>query len=278
MNLAITGATSGIGTETVKALASGFKQVFLLVRNTSKAKGLITQWKEDGCSSIFHVIPCDLSDLETVAAAAEKIKTQCQHLDVLINNAGGVFEEKKLTKDGVESSFSINHLGHFLLTKRLLPLLLAGRKSRIVNVSSEAHRIAKPEILEPQSISSYPAWQVYANVKLYNILFTRSLVDRYGNRGIYAFAVHPGMVKTNFGNEFTGLVRLGMKIIKPFLMTPENGAKTTVFVARDPSVLLANGGYFKKQKLTKTSKAAASVDLRNLLWDESEKLLQLKGF
>lgn len=278
MNLAITGATSGIGTETVKALAPRFKQIFLLVRNTEKAQNLVNQWKGDGYSSSFHIIPCDLANLATVAHAAEKITQRCQHLDVLINNAGGIFRDRQFTENGLERSFSINHLGHFLLTKQLLPLLFAAGKARIINVSSDAHRIARPDIADLQATKSYSALQVYANVKLYSILFTKSLVERYGHKGIYAFALHPGMVKTNFGSEFTGWVKWGMKIIKPFLESPAQGAKTPVFLASDPSVLQANGGYFKRTTLSKTSKAAASIDLRRWLWQESERLLHMKGF
>src|SRR5690554_1227503 len=120
MNLAITGATSGIGIETVKALAPDFKDIFLLVRNSDKAEELIGQWIEEGYSSNFHVISCDLSDLSTVAIAAEKIKALCPNLDVLINNAGGIFRDRQTTADGLEWAFSVNHLGHFLLTQRLM--------------------------------------------------------------------------------------------------------------------------------------------------------------
>jgi len=278
MNLAITGATSGIGVETVKALAPNFKEIFLLVRNTEKADELIAQWTDEAYSSNFHVIPCDLSDLSTVAAAAEKIQTLCPQLDVLINNAGGINKDRIVTKDGLELSFSINHLGHFLLTERLMPLLLGADRPRIINVSSDAHKVARPDMADLQSIKSYNALTVYANVKLFNILFTRSLVERYGDKGIHAFALRPGMVRTNFGSGFTGLVKWGMKIIKPLMISPKKGAATTVFLAKDPSALQFNGGYFKKGKLSKSSEYAASEDLRNQLWEESEKLLRSRGF
>src|SRR5690606_1219345 len=104
--------------ETVKALAPDFKDIFLLVRNTDRADELIAQWNGDGYSSNFHVIHCDLSDLASVVAATEKIKALCTRLDVLINNAGGVFKDRKTSKDGLEWAFSVNHLGHFLLTQR----------------------------------------------------------------------------------------------------------------------------------------------------------------
>lgn len=275
MTLAITGATSGIGTETVKALAPQFGKIFLLVRNTEKAQQMVNQWIAEGSTANFHVIYCDLADLKTVAAAAEQIKAKTDRINVLINNAGGVNKDRKVTKDGLESSFSTNHLGHFLLTKKLMPLLLATASSRIINVSSDAHKIAQPDFEDLQSENSYSALKVYANVKLFNILFTRSLAERYGDKGIYAFALHPGMVKTSFGTGFTGIVKLGMKIIKPLLTSPKKGARTSVFLATDPSVLKHNGGYFKKYKLSSPSKAAESRELRDQLWEISERLLQL---
>lgn len=278
MNLAITGATSGIGVETVKALTPSFKNIFLLVRNVDRAEELIAQWAEESHAPRFHVIPCDLSDLKTVVAATEQIKARCLRLDVLINNAGGIFKDRQTTNDGLEWAFSVNHLGHFLLTQQLLPLLLASEAARIINVSSDAHKIANPDMADLQSVTSYNPLKVYANVKLFNIFFTRSLAERYGDKGIYAFALHPGMVRTNFGSGFTGIVRLGMKIVKPLMISAKKGAATSVFLAQEPSALQFNGGYFKKKRLSKASKAANSVDLRNQLWEESEELLRSRGF
>lgn len=278
MNLAITGATSGIGIETVRALAPRFKKVFLLVRNGQKAKELIAQWNNEGCSATFHVISCDLADLQTVAVAADKVKSLCAQLDVLINNAGGINRAKNITRDGLELSFSTNHLGHFFLTLQLMPLLLASGSPRVINVSSEAHRVAKPDMSDLQSLNSYNPLTVYANVKLFNILFTRSLAEKYGQKGLHAFSLHPGMVRTNFGSGFTGWIKWGMKIIKPFMKSPKQGAETSVFLAQDPSVLAYNGGYFKKKKLFHPAKVAASTALRDKLWEESEKLLKDRGF
>lgn len=274
MNLAITGATSGIGKETVKALAPKFREIFLLARNKKKAKKLIEDIGAVAPSSRCHLIYCDLMDLKTVAAAAEQIKIQVDHLDVLINNAGGVSKNRKLTQDGLEASFSLNHLGHFLLTRLLLPLLQARSGARIINVSSEAHKLAKPDFGDLQCENSYNPLRVYANVKLFNILFARSLADRYGEKGICAFALHPGMVRTSFGSGFTGIVKLGMKMIKPLLSSPKKGAKTSVFLATDPEVIQHNGAYYKKLKISKAAKAANSKDLREKLWSASEALTQ----
>lgn len=277
MNLAITGGTSGIGMETVKSLAPKFKIIFLLVRNEQKADKLIAQWRTEGHLSDYRVIYCDLTDLESVVSAADQIKAQTDHLDVLINNAGSVNQEREVTKDGLEFAFSINHLGHFLLTNQLMSLLLKGSASRIINVSSDAHKVASPDFTDLQSEKSYSPLKVYANVKLFNILFTRSLMERYADKGIYVFTLHPGMISTSFGSGFKGIIKWGMKLIKPLLSSPKKGSKTTVFLATSPSVLKHNGGYFKKCKIATPSKAAESEDLRRLLWQKSVELLNSRG-
>ena len=273
MKLAITGPTSGIGVATVEELSKKFEVIFLLVRNKAKANKLIPKFSHPGKKNTFHLVYCDLSDLNSVASAADFIKGQTNQLDVLINNAGGVGKDRKVTEDGFESSFSINHLGPFLLTKKLLPLLEKSPSARIINVSSEAHNVANPDFDDLQSEKSYSALSVYANVKLFNILFTRSLVDKYADKGIHAFALHPGMVKTSFGSGFKGIVKWGMKIVKLFLISPKRGAQTSIFLATDPGVIKHNGAYFKKSKVSRTSEAADSLELRNKLWQISEDLI-----
>ncbi|MEX2592517.1 MAG: SDR family NAD(P)-dependent oxidoreductase [Anditalea sp.] len=274
MTLAITGPTSGIGIETVKALAPKFDQIFLLVRNEDKARKLIPDFSPSDTATKFHVVYCDLTDLKSVSSAADFIKGQTSHVDVLINNAGGVLKNRKTTKNGFESTFSINYLGHFLLTKKLLPLLDASPLARVINVSSEAHKMAKPDFDDLQSEKSYSAFKAYTNVKLYNILFTLSLAEKYADNGIHAYALHPGMVKTSFGNDLSGIVKLGKKILELFMISAKKGAKTSIFLATSPSVVNNNGAYFKKSKVTNTSKAAESPQLRNRLWNISEELVK----
>ena len=274
MNLAITGATSGIGKETVKGLTKEFKEIFLLVRNREKAEALIHEIVAEAPSVKCHHIYCDLMDLDSVAAAAAQIKSKAGQLDVLINNAGGVNKDRKVTKNGLEASFSINHLGHFLLTRKLLPLLEASATARIINVSSEAHRLAKPDMQDLQYEKSYNALTVYADVKLYNILFTKSLAEKYGDKGIYAFALHPGMIKTSFGSGFTGIMKLGMKIIKPLLNSPKKGARTSIFLATDHNALNHNGAYYRKLEVSEPSTAVNSTALREELWSVSEQLTE----
>jgi NAD(P)-dependent dehydrogenase (short-subunit alcohol dehydrogenase family) len=272
MKLAITGATSGIGAETVKALASKFETVFLIVRNEKKADSFINELAKEHSRTKFVVVPCDLSDLSSVAKAANKILTETDSLYALVNNAGGIFPDGKLTVDGIEQTFQINHLGHFLLTHKLMPLLEKTVGARIINVSSEAHRAANPKMDDIKNIGNYKSFPAYANAKLHNILFTKSLVEKYGNKHIASYCLHPGVVKTNFGGDFSGFFKVLIKLAQPFMITAEKGAKTTIYLATAANDSLENGGYFAKSRRTKPSAMANSKSLREKLWVLSQDL------
>ncbi|MFC4874617.1 SDR family NAD(P)-dependent oxidoreductase [Negadavirga shengliensis] len=274
MNLAITGATSGIGAETVAALASRFHRIFLLVRNIEKGKSLIKNLDTVDKDEKFAVIYCDLADLQSVSEAAEAIKSQCESLHVLINNAGGVFPERVLTKAHHEMTFSTNYLGHFLLTKKLLPLLKKDGNARVINVSSEAHRAANPDFADLQLAKGYQSFTAYANAKLFNILFTKSLAEKYGRSHIHAYALHPGLVATNIAEKTTGVFKWIMALGRPFMISARKGAKTGVFLASTPIVPGKNGEYFKKGKVVTPSKLARSKEMRNTLWNISEDLIK----
>ena len=183
MKLAITGPTSGIGEVAFSKLTPYFNEVFLLARNESKANKLIQSLSSPDQKKV-RFIYCDLADMDSVVAAAKSILEKTSTLDVLINNAGGIFQNKEVTKDGFEMGLSTNHLGHFLLTRHLMPILLNSNGAKVINVSSEGHRAAKVDFddlnYEKKKFSSFVS---YANVKLFNILFTKSLADKYGEKG-----------------------------------------------------------------------------------------------
>ena len=274
MNLAITGPTSGIGVETVKALASTFNTIFLLVRNEEKAVSLITDVLSTHKKEKFVIIPCDLGNLTSVAKAADLIKDKVDALHVLINNAGGIFPDGKLTGDKFEQTFQINHLGHFLLTLKLLPLLENAGGSKVINVSSEAHKGANPKLSEVNDIAKYRSFPAYANAKLFNILFSKSLSEKYVSKGIHSYSLHPGVVKTNFGGDFSGVFKFLIKLAQPFMINAEQGAKTTVFLAKSSISSLKFGSYFKKSKPANPSKTATSSSLRQKLWTMSQDLVK----
>lgn len=273
MNLAITGATSGIGKHTFKSLIPFFDQIFLLARNESKGKDLINELQPEDQKKCV-LIYCDLTDMKSVVFATEQIAAQVSKIDVLINNAGGIFKEKINTVDNFETSLSANHLGHFLLTRKLLTLLLKAKNAKVINVSSEAHRGAKVKFndLNYQK-TSFSAFGSYANVKLFNILFTKSIAEKYGDQGINSYALHPGVVKTNFGTDTNGVFAFLWKLATPFMISAEEGARTSIYLAKTDLPKNMNGGYFKKSKISKPSSSARSKSMRDKLWMKSEELL-----
>jgi retinol dehydrogenase 12 len=273
MTLAITGPTSGIGEETLKALVNSFDEILVLARNATKAAQLIATFPKSTQSKI-RFIQIDLSDLNNVQKASQEILATTDTLDVLINNAGGIFQKKELTVDGLELSFAANHLGHFLLTNNLMPLLLKSKQPKVINVSSEAHRAAAIDFENLASCQkSFSSFTAYANAKLCNILFSKSLVDKYGDKGLASYALHPGVVKTRFGNEAGGMFKFMWKLAEPFMITPAKGASTSIYLASQGISPKLNGYYFKNSKPNTPTSTARSKEMRDKLWNLSEELL-----
>ncbi|MGF7038758.1 SDR family oxidoreductase [Mucilaginibacter lappiensis] len=268
----ITGATSGIGQETAISLARQGHALYLLVRNTPKGERLKQEIADKTGNKEVFVVRCDLADLQSVREAAEELTQKLFAINTLINNAGGVFEERQLNKNGFEMTFVTNHLGHFLLTYSLMPLLQKGQ-ARIINVSSEAHKWGKPQFDDLQWEQSYSPFKAYGMSKLFNIYFAQSLAEKYADKGILAFSLHPGTVKTSFGAGLKGFGKILIKLARPFMITPEQGAETTIFLATAPRLDKYNGAYFKKKKKARTSAIATDTASRNKLWAISEKLL-----
>jgi len=270
----ITGATSGIGKETALGLAKKDYALYLLVRNVPKGEALKKDIIAQTGNKNIHVIKCDLADLQSVREAADELNGKLVSINVLINNAGGIFAEKQLTKDGFEMTFVTNHLGHFLLTLSLMPLLEKGH-ARVINVSSSAHQIGKPNFDDIQwAQHKYSAWRAYGMAKLYNLYFTKSLAEKYADKGISSFAVHPGLVKTNFWGGTSGLLNKVMQLLlTPFMISAEEGAKTSIYLATEPGMEAKSCQYFVKSRLKKSSVLSWSEENRNKLWDISKKLV-----
>ncbi|MES2267131.1 MAG: SDR family oxidoreductase [Bacteroidota bacterium] len=269
----ITGATSGIGRETAIALAKKDHSLYLLVRDTEKGEAL----KHDIISATknknVYIVQCDLADLESVRNAADVLKSSLLSINILINNAGGIFAERMESKNGFEMTFAINHLAHFMLVQCLLPLLEKGQ-ARIINVSSEAHRMAKPNFNDLQwTKRPYSAWKAYGTAKLFNIYFTRSLAIKYGPKGINAFALHPGLVNTGFGAGLSGISKLLMALARPFMISAETGAQTTIYLASATRIDAKSGKYFKNHQVATASSAATNEVGRDRLWDLSMELI-----
>ncbi|SDD81235.1 NAD(P)-dependent dehydrogenase, short-chain alcohol dehydrogenase family [Mucilaginibacter pineti] len=268
----ITGATSGIGQETALALAKQGHALYLLVRNTIKGDRLKEHIITTTGNKEIFIVKCDLTNLQSVRDAAAELNSKLFSITVLINNAGGIFAERQTTQNGLEMTFTTNHLGHFLLTESLMPLLLKGQ-ARIINVSSEAHRMGKPKFDDLQFEQGYSPFKAYGMNKLFNIYFAQSLAQKYGDKGILAFSLHPGLVATSFSTGLKGIEKIIMWLAQPFMITAEQGAETSIFLATAARLEKHNGSYFKKKKVAKTSSTAQNADCRDRLWAISEKLM-----
>lgn len=275
-NIIITGGTSGIGKATVLKMATfGFK-VIMLARDTNKAQEVINEAKTKFPEADIDIIYMDLASLLTVKEAANQINNKYAHIDVLINNAGGVFSDKVISMDGFEMAFQVNHLAHFYLTSLILDTILKSDDPRIINVASEAHRMGKIEIDNLNCERKFGGWKQYGSVKLMNIMFAKSLVNKYEKQKLSSFSLHPGVVKTGFGSNNTGLLSFFNKM--PFLISADDGAKTSIYLATQDKDKLRNGYYYKKSAIASSSVHSHDVEMQNELWRKSEEMLKNKGY
>jgi retinol dehydrogenase 12 len=269
----VTGATSGIGKAAATALARMGSQVVLVGRDQGRAEATAA---EIGANATVppRVEIADLASMEEVRALAGRLGS-LERIDVLINNAGLVLGGRRVTEDGFEHVFAVNHLAPFLLTNLLLPKLTGSAPARVVMVTSDAHTAAKLDLDDPNLEHGWNSWRSYANSKLANILFTRDLARRLDGTGVTANCAHPGVVRTGFGREGKPLLRLGTTIGRPFFLSPERGADTIVYLASSPDVAGETGGYYVKRQRREPSAAARDDAAARKLWDISEKLTGL---
>ncbi len=278
----ITGANSGIGKETAVALAAMGATTVMACRNPDRAAAAAAEVRERAASDAVAVISIDLADLESVRRAAATIEDRWGRVDVLVNNAGGIWTKRHTTVQGFEQTFAVNHLGHFYLTRLLGERLMASAPARVVNLSSAAHHLARGGLRwgDLQHERHYFGLRVYAESKLANILFTRELARRLDPARVTANAVHPGPVRSGFGmdGDTRGLLGLGNRLVRPFEVTPQQGADTVVFLAFDPEVAGQTGGYWSNRSLAKVSRAGRDDAAASRLWADSEALLAGAGF
>lgn len=269
LNILITGTTSGIGAATAEALAAQGHRLWLLNRDAEKTKAQLQALRARHQAAELTAVHCDLNQLSSVQQAAAQL-AGLERIDVLINNAGGLTQHRLLTADGFEMQFQMNHLGHFLLTQLLMPQLLAS-KARVINLSSEAHRAAQLDLNDLQGEKRWSSFGAYANAKLCNVLFTKALHERFGSEGLRAYALHPGVVNTRFGDGL-GSMRWMWQLMRPFLITPAKGAATSIYLATLAQAPAA-GSYFKNKRVAKASSKANDKPLADGLWDKSISLL-----
>jgi retinol dehydrogenase 12 len=268
----VTGATSGIGMAAATALGRLGATVVLVGRDRGRTGAAAAEIGSVSGSPPRAEI-ADFACLEQVRGLAERLGG-LGRIDVLINNAGLVLRERRITADGFEYVFAVNHLAPFLLTNLLLPNLTASAPARVVTVASGAHSAASLDLGDPDLGRGWDRWRSYANSKLANVLFTHELARRLDGTGVTASCA-PGVVRTRFGREAGPLMRLGITLVRPFMLSPERGADTIVYLASSPDVAGQTGGYYVKRQRREPSAAARDDAAARALWEISEKMTGL---
>ncbi len=273
----VTGANSGIGYETAKALAAKGATVVMACRNLEKANAAADKIRQEVPEAKLTVMKLDLADLASVRAFTEAFRAKYDTLELLINNAGIMIPPLTKTKDGFEVQFGANHLGHFALTGLLLPLIQNTQGARVVNVSSGAHRMGSIDFDNLQAEKGYKPWAAYGQSKLANLLFTLRLNELFRETKTDAFAAasHPGYTATNLQGD-----SVWARVLNPLLgQTPEMGALPTLYAATAPDVKPNDyygpdglGGMRGYPKETSTAEAAKDAAVAKRLWTVSEEL------
>ncbi len=276
----ITGGNSGIGKETAVALAGAGATAVVTSRDPARGERAAADIRQRSGADVT-VMPLDLASFASIRAFAADFLQRYGRLDVLINNAGLILDRRTETEDGFETTFGVNHLGHFLLTGLLLDRIKASAPARIINVSSRAHRFARDglDFDDLQSTKGYRGLRVYGRSKLANIYFTRELARRLEGSGVTVNAVHPGGVATGFARDgdVKGLYGLLVRLAKPFLRTPEKGAETSIHLATTPELDGITGKYFADCQEAETTPIAQDDDAARRLWTASEALIAGAG-
>jgi NAD(P)-dependent dehydrogenase (short-subunit alcohol dehydrogenase family) len=268
----ITGATAGIGEVTARELARRGGRVIVASRDPGRCAATAARIREETGSREVETIAADLSSQAQVRQLAEEIYRRCGRLDVLVNNAGAWFNSRHVSVDGIEMTFALNHLGYYLLTLLLLDLLKASAPARIVNVSSDAHQTARINFSDLQG-QRYAGFRAYVVSKLANILFTYELARRLDGSRVTANALHPGFVATRFGKNNGPLLALGMGVVnRLFALSPEQGARTNLYLAASPEIEGVTGRYFVREKAVRSAPASYNQADAERLWQVSAEM------
>lgn len=267
----VTGSNTGIGKETARGLAQRGATVVLACRDPQKAEAARDDIARTTGRSDVTVMPLDLASAASIRAFAERFRAEHRRLDVLVNNAGVWPVSRVTTREGFEATFGVNHLGTFLLTHELLPVLRESAPARVVVLSSKLHYSGEMVWDDLQfERRKYNGSAAYNQSKLANVLFTKALARRLDGAGVTVNAVHPGVVATELGREFPKWL---FAVAKLFMLTPEKGAACSLHVATAPDVASVNGEYFEKSLTKKPASAALDEGAQEKLWDLSVRLL-----
>ncbi len=268
----VTGGTGGIGKATALGLARMGADIALTGRDRERTAAAAHEIRSAGGGLVVEFV-ADLSAQSEVRRLAEEVLERLP-IDVLVNNVGGYWHTRRLTADGLEHTFALNHLAPFLLTHLLLDRLKQSAAARVVTVSSNAHAMGRIDFDDLQGERSYSGSRAYDQSKLANVLFTYELARRLRSTSVTANALHPGVVSTSFGAEDpAGIQRLLVPLIRPFMKSPAQGAKTTVHVASAPELENVSGQFFANSKPKRSSKSSYDEGTAARLWQVSADLV-----
>ncbi len=277
----VTGATNGIGYETALGLARRGARVAIVGRDPEKTQASAERIREAVPGAVVDPHVADLSAQAEIRRLAASLRATYPRLDVLVNNAGAIFDRRELTVDGIERTWALDHLGYVLLTLELLDTLkasaAAGSKPRIVNVASAAHYRGHIDFSDIEGARRYGAMRAYAQAKLGNVLFTYALARRVKADGITVNALHPGVVKTGFAKNTGGAFGAVWSLMRPFLIQPDKGAATSLHVATAPELDGVTGRYFSRSRPKTSSAESRDESVQERVWALSLAQVGLAG-
>lgn len=275
----VTGANSGLGFQTSLALAKAGAAVHMVCRDPAKAEAARAAIAAEAAEAQLRVWIADLSSQAQLRQLVDQLKTHLTELHLLVNNAGVMNETRRLTEDGLEQTFAVNHLAYFSLTRALSPLLLASAPARIVNVASRAHRRYPPlDLDDPQGEHRYEGWRAYCQSKLANVMFSYALARRLDPQQITVNCLHPGVVATGFAHNNRGLAKWLATLGRPFLRSPARGAATSLHLCLSDQVSEVTGAYFSDERPIRSCPASYDEAAGEALWTYSEALLRRTGW
>jgi NAD(P)-dependent dehydrogenase (short-subunit alcohol dehydrogenase family) len=270
----ITGATSGIGQVTAFELARQGARVIVVGRSVERCASTLHEIRAATGATEVESLVADLSSLEEVRRLAREVLNRAPRLDVLVNNAGAMYWKRTESVDGIEMTLALNHLSYFMLSNLLLPLLKASAPARVVSVASDAHKGTAVNFDDIEAKARYSGWQAYKQSKLANILFTYELARRIAGTGVTANTLHPGFVRTRFLQVFDER-RAGWfikKLADLVAISPERGARTSIYLGSSPEVEGVSGRYFVKEHPTESSPQSRDQAAAERLWKLSAQM------
>ena len=272
----ITGATSGIGRAAVGALAAMGARIVMIARDKQRGQAMLTTLRRRYPHALHSIYYADLLQLAEVKQVAADIAAAEPRVDVLLNNAGAMFAWRKITSDGFERTFALNHVAPFVLTHGLRERLFAAAPARVINTAGALHHLATLHLEDLRLEHRYCAFYAYAHAKLCCVLFTRELARRWASKHVTANCVHPGEVSTSFGSQAGGLIPYAFAVIHLFGSSPERGASRLVRLASAREYTGTSGRYFYKEQLARPNPQAEDDENAERLWQLTAKLAEIE--